>query len=72
MSHWVVVYRTSPGTRECRSPSAPTDRRALAQARALHMQGCEVLRIIGPDKTLLSDDRINRWIANGRDRVLAE
>jgi hypothetical protein len=37
------------------------------------MQGCEVLRIIGPDKTTLSDDRINSWIANGRDRVgLAE
>lgn len=72
MSNWVVVYRVSPGMKEVHSPAAPSDRRALAQARTLHLQGCEVLRIIGPDKTNLSDDRIDSWIANGRDRMLAE
>ncbi len=68
MSGWIVVYRTSLGARETRSPSAPTERRALAQARTLHMQGCEVLGIKGPDDLAVSEDRINRWIASGRDR----
>jgi hypothetical protein len=69
MSDWVVIYRTSPGTRETRSPSAPTERRALAHARALHMQGCEVIRINGPDNKTVSDTRIDNWIVNGRDRL---
>jgi hypothetical protein len=73
MTDWFVVYRTSPGAKETRSPSAPTERRALAHARALHFQGCEVLRIQGPDDVAVSDHRINHWIANGRDRYdLAE
>ncbi len=66
MSGWVIVYRTSLGARETRSPSAPTERRALAQARILHMQGCEVIAIKGPDAAV-SEDRINRWIASGRN-----
>jgi hypothetical protein len=69
MSDWVVIYRTSPGTRETRSPSAPTERRALAQARALYMQGCQVIRINGPDNMTVSDKRIDNWIVNGRDRL---
>ena len=69
MTDWVVIYRTSLGARETRSPSAPTERRALAQARTLHMQGCEVLRIKGPDNTEVSEQRINRWIADGRDKL---
>jgi hypothetical protein len=73
MTDWFVVYRTSPGAKETRSPSAPTERRALAHARALHFQGCEVLKIKGPDDTAVSEHRINHWIANGRDRYdLAE
>jgi hypothetical protein len=69
MTDWVVVYKTSLGARETRSPSNPTERRALAQARTLHMQGCEVLRIKGPDDSEVSENRINQWIANGRDRL---
>jgi hypothetical protein len=73
MTDWVVVYRTSLGVRETRSPSAPTERRALAQARTLHMQGCEILRILGPGDSEVSEQRLNLWIANGRDRLdLAE
>jgi hypothetical protein len=73
MSSWVVVYRTSPGVKETRSPSAPTERRALAQARTLHMQGCEIIRIKGPDDTAVPDTRLDHWIANGRSRFdLAE
>jgi len=33
------------------------------------MQGCEVLRIKGPDNTEVSEQRINRWIADGRDKL---
>jgi hypothetical protein len=69
MSDWVVIYRTSPGVRETRSPSAPTERRALAQARTLYMQGCQVIRINGPDNKTVSDKRIDNWIVNGRDRL---
>jgi hypothetical protein len=73
MTQWFVVYRTSLGVRETRSPSAPTERRALAQARTLHMQGCEILGIKGPGDTEVSEKRLNLWIANGRDRLdLAE
>jgi hypothetical protein len=73
MTDWIVVYRTSPGMREVRAPSAPSERRALAHARTLHMEGCEVLRIVGPNGSTLSEERINRWIADGRDRLgLAE
>jgi hypothetical protein len=69
MTDWVVVYRTSLGVRETRSPSNPTERRALAQARTLHMQGCEVLSIKGPGDAEVSEKRLNLWIANGRDRL---
>jgi hypothetical protein len=69
MSDWIVIYRTSPGTRETRSPSAPTERRALAQARTLHMQGCHVIRIKGPDDFLVPERRIENWVANGRDQL---
>jgi hypothetical protein len=69
MSEWIVIYRTSPGTRETRSPSAPTERRALAQARTLHMQGCQVIRIKGPDDSLVPEQRIEQWVANGRDKL---
>jgi hypothetical protein len=68
MSDWIIIYRTSPGTKETRSPSAPSERRALAQARTLHMQGCEVIRIQGPDDFLVPDKRIEQWVTNGRDR----
>jgi hypothetical protein len=69
MSDWVIIYRTSPGTRETCSPSAPTERRALAQARTLHMQGCQVIRIKGPDDALVPEKRIEHWVANGRDKL---
>ncbi len=69
MSDWVVIYQTSPGTRETRSPSAPTETRALAHARTLHMQGCQVIRIKGPDDSLVPEKRIERWVANGRDKL---
>jgi hypothetical protein len=69
MSDWIVIYRTSPGTRETRSPSAPTERRALAQARTLHMQGCHVIRIKGPNDFLVPERRIENWVANGRDQL---
>ena len=66
MSNWIVVYSIAPGTKETRSPLCPSERRALAQARTLHMQGCKVIRIDGPDGSSVSDNRIDQWIANGR------
>jgi hypothetical protein len=33
------------------------------------MQGCEVIRIDGPDNKTVSDTRIDNWIVNGRDRL---
>jgi hypothetical protein len=33
------------------------------------MQGCEVLRIKGPGDSEVSEQRINRWIADGRDQI---
>ena len=66
MSSWIVVYRIAPGTRETRSPHCPSERRALAHARTLHMLGCLVMRIDGPDGGSVPDNRLDNWIANGR------
>jgi hypothetical protein len=66
MSNWIVVYRIAPGTRETRSPQCPTERRALVQARTLHMQGCKVIRVVGPDGAAIPNNRLDNWIANGR------
>jgi hypothetical protein len=72
-SEWVVVYRSHPGARETRSPSAPSERRALAQARTLHFLNCEIIRIDGPAGATIAERRLNDWLANGRDRLgLAE
>jgi hypothetical protein len=66
MACWIVVYSVAPGTRETRSPHCPTERRALAQARTLHMQGCKVIRIDSPDGGAVPNNRLDSWIANGR------
>jgi hypothetical protein len=66
MSNWIVVYKIAPGTKVTRSPHCPTEQRALAQARTLHMQGCEIVRIDGPDGSCVPDNRLDHWIANGR------
>lgn len=68
-SDWVVVYRSHAGARETRSPSAPSERRALAQARTLHFQNCEIIRIEGPAGATITERRLNDWLANGRDRL---
>jgi hypothetical protein len=34
-----------------------------------YMQGCQVIRINGPDNKTVSDTRIDNWIINGRDRL---
>jgi hypothetical protein len=66
---WFVVYRSETKTRETRSPPCPTERSALTHARALDRDGAEVIRIEGPDGSVMLAKQLDAWLDSGPDMV---
>ena len=66
---WFVVYRSETMSRETRSPPCPTERSALTHARALDRDGAEVIRIEGPDGSVMLAKQLDAWLDSGPDMV---
>ena len=66
---WFVVYRSETKNKETRSPPCPTERSALTHARALDRDGAEVIRIEGPDASIMLAKKLDQWLDSGPDMV---
>jgi hypothetical protein len=66
---WFVVYRSATKTKEIRSPPCPTERTALTHARALDRDGAEILRIEGPDGSVMLAKTLDQWLDSGPDMI---
>jgi hypothetical protein len=56
-------------SKETRSPPCPTERTALTHARALDRDGAEILRIEGPDGSVMLAKKLDQWLDSGPDMV---
>ena len=66
---WFVVYRSETMNRETRSPPCPTERSALTHARALDRDGAKIIRIEGPDGTVMLAKTLDAWLDSGPDML---
>jgi hypothetical protein len=66
---WFVVYRSATMNRETRSPPCPTERSALTHARALDRDGAKIIRIEGPDDSVMLAKKLDEWLDSGPDMV---
>ena len=62
MSEWAVVYISAIRREENRWGDIPTEAAALAQARAISGRGGVILRIDGPDGSIITAEQFKAWL----------